>query len=79
MNLGLKERKLFKELRMNKHDQALQTILELSKIVKITFTFENGLILKVKDEIKACDLERLKVAVKDLGAKQVDELIKRGV
>ena len=64
---------------MNKHDQALLTILELSKIVKITFTFENGLTLNVNDEIKACDLERLKVAIKDLGAKQVDELIKRGV
>ena len=61
---------------MNKHDQALQDIKELMKRVKITMEVKDSLTLIVDDSILTHDLEILKRSVKNLGAKQVNELLK---
>lgn len=61
---------------MNKHDQALQDIKELIKRVKITMEVKEGLTLIVDDGILTHDLENLERSVKNLGAKQVNELLK---
>ena len=61
---------------MNKHEQALQDIKELIKRVKITMEVKEGLTLIVDDGILTHDLENLERSVKNLGAKQVNELLK---
>ena len=61
---------------MNKHEQALQDIRELMKRVEITFEVKEGLTLIVKDSVLDHDLEILKRSIKDLGAKQVNEILK---
>ena len=61
---------------MNKHEQALQDIKELMKRVKITMEVKEGLTLIVDDSILTHDLEILERSVKNLGAKQVNELLK---
>lgn len=61
---------------MNKHEQALQDIKELIKRVKITMEVKEGLTLIVESSILTYDLEILERSVKNLGAKQVNELLK---
>ena len=61
---------------MNKHEQALQDIKELMERVKITMEVKECLTLIVDDSILTHDLEILKRSVKNLGAKQVNELLK---
>lgn len=61
---------------MNKHDQALQDIKELMKRVKITLEIKDGLTLIVDESILPHDLETLERSVKNLGAKQVNEILK---
>ena len=61
---------------MNKHEQALKDIKELIKRVKITMEVKEGLTLIVDDGILTHDLENLERSVKNLGAKQVNELLK---
>ena len=61
---------------MNKHEQALKDIKELIKRVKITMEVKEGLTLIVDDGILTHDLEILERSVKNLGAKQVNELLK---
>lgn len=63
---------------MNKHEQALQDIQQLMKRVKITFEIKNSLTLIVDDSILKEDLETLERSVKNLGAIQVNKLL-RGV
>ena len=61
---------------MNKHEQALKDIKELIKRVKITMEVKEGLTLIVANSILTHDLEILERSVKNLGAKQVNELLK---
>ena len=61
---------------MNKHEQALKDIKELIKRVKITMEVKDSLTLIVDDGILTHDLENLERSVKNLGAKQVNELLK---
>lgn len=61
---------------MNKHEQALKDIKELMERVKITMEVKECLTLIVDDGILTHDLEILERSVKNLGTKQVNELLK---
>lgn len=59
---------------MNKHDQALETIINLSKRMKIEIK-ELEIIVYKNERINEVDLEVLERSVKDLGAIQMQKLI----